>query len=221
MVKDNPWRNVKPPKADKLPVKYATDEQIEHFYKWIAEKFGDWPFPKLFLAVKAHTGCRLMDLCSLKSAQLQPGRLVFPANLTKGRKDRAVPMPDDLFAILDAFKGKEWLWEKYVPGLRAILEAKEYPTHQMNEEFAPHRLYFWIEALFANYQKAHKDRPVLTTHMFRKRAFTLAWQAGIDVRHASIAYGCNVDTLMKHYVALDEQQVTDDVFAKMAKKKKP
>ena len=26
----------------------------------------------------------------------------------------------------------------------------------------------------------------------------------------------NVDTLMKHYVALDEQQMTDTVFARMA-----
>ena len=42
---------------------YATDEQIDNFYKWIAERFGLWPFPKLFLAVKAHAGCRLMDLC--------------------------------------------------------------------------------------------------------------------------------------------------------------
>ena len=42
-----------------------------------------------------------------------------------------------------------------------------------------------------------------------KRAFTLAWQKGVDARHASIAYGYNVDTLMKHYVSLDEQQVTD------------
>ena len=53
LVKENPWRNVEPPKADKLPIRYATDEQIEHFYTWIAERFGDWPFPKLFLAVKA------------------------------------------------------------------------------------------------------------------------------------------------------------------------
>jgi hypothetical protein len=55
--------------------------------------------------------------------------------------------------------------------------------------------------------------------MFRKRAFTMAWQNGIDVRHASIAYGCNVDTVMRHYVALDEQQVTDAVFARMHGKK--
>jgi hypothetical protein len=51
--------------------------------------------------------------------------------------------------------------------------------------------------------------------MLRKRAFTLAWNAGVDPRRASIAYGCNVETLMKHYVGLDEQQVTDDVFAQM------
>jgi hypothetical protein len=51
--------------------------------------------------------------------------------------------------------------------------------------------------------------------MFRKRAFTLAWEAGIDMRQASAAYGCNVDTLMKHYVALDEQAVTDEVFERM------
>ena len=89
----------------------------------------------------------------------------------------------------------------------------------MNEEFAPHRLYFWIETLFADHRKANKDRPVLTTPMFRKRAFTKPCQTGIGVRHASIAYGCNVDTLMKHYIALDEQQVTDDVFAKMNEKK--
>jgi len=219
IVKENPWQNVVAPKADKLPVKYATDQQIEHFYQWIEERFGKWPFPKLFLAVKAHTGCRLMDLCSLKSSQLRDGRLVFPANLTKGRKERSVPMPDELAAVVDAFKGKKWLWENYLPGLRTALAAKGFPTHQLNEEFAPHRLYFWIETLFADYKKANKDQPNLTTHMFRKRAFTKAWETGIDVRHASIAYGCNVDTLMKHYVALDEQQVTDDVFAKMNEKK--
>lgn len=219
IVADNPWKNVEPPKTDKLPVKYATDEMIEHFYKWIAERFGSWPFPKLFLAVKAHTGCRLMDLCSLKSAQLQPGRLVFPASLTKGRKERAVPLPADLQAAMEMFKGKTWLWEHYLPGLRAAIAEKGFPTHQMIEEFSPQRLYYWIETLFADYRKANKERPPLTSHMFRKRAFTMAWQAGIDVRHASIAYGCNVDTLVKHYVALDEQAVTDEVFARMNEKK--
>src|SRR5262249_15394357 len=199
-----------PPRADKLPVRFATDEMVQHFCDWIAERFGEWPFPKLFLATKAYTGCRLMDLCSLRSAQLRDGRLVFPASVTKGRKERAVPLPDDLFQALDAFKGKTWLWEAYVAGLKAALTAKKWPTHQLKDEFSPQRLYSWIETQFADYRTAFPDRPVLTTHMFRKRAFTQAWEAGIDARRASIAYGCNVDTLMKYYVAMDEQEVTDD-----------
>jgi integrase len=211
----NPWQDVDEVKADKLQVEYATDEQIDHLYGWIAERFGDWPFPKLFLSAKAFTGCRLMDLCSLKSAQLRGGRLTFPAGLTKGRKARVVPLPAELFAALDAFKGKTWLWENYLAGLKAAIKAKGWPTHQIVDEFSPRRLYFWVETLFTDYRKAFPDRPRLTSHMFRKRAFTMAWQSGVDVRHASIAYGCNVDTLMKHYVAMDEQQVTDAVFAKM------
>lgn len=211
----DPWKDVAPLKADKPHVEYATDEQIESLYEWLAGRFGDWPFPKLFLSVKAFTGCRLMDLCALKSAQLRDGRLTFPADLTKGRKARVVPLQADLFVVLDAFKGPTWLWEGYVPGLKDALKAKGWPVHRLSDEFAPKRLYAWAETLFADYRKAHPDRPRLTSHMFRKRAFTMAWQKGIDVRHASIAYGCNVDTLLKHYVALNEQQVTDDVFEKM------
>jgi integrase len=220
LVTANPWEDVQPPKADKLPVKYATDEMIEQFYAWIAERFGDWPFPKLFLSTKAYTGCRLMDLCSLASPQLRDGRLVFPADLTKGRKERAVPLDDELFDALDGFKGPTWLWEGYIPGLKAALQEKGLPSHRTLDAFAPQRLYFWIESLFADYRKAFPDRTVLTTHMFRKRAFTLAWQKGVDARRASIAYGCNVDTLMRHYVSMDEQQVTDDVFELMTGKKK-
>jgi integrase len=215
IVAGNPWQDVAPPKADKLPVKYATDEQIDLFYQWIENRFGDWPFPRLFLSTKAYTGCRLMDLCSLKSGQLRGGRLVFPADVIKGRKERAVPLPKDLYASLEAFKGDLWLWENYLPGLKEALQAKGWPTHQLNMTFAPQRLYYWVETLFADYRAAHADRPLLTTHMFRKRAFTMAWQAGVDPRRAATAYGCEVGTLMKHYVGLDEQQATDDVFGQM------
>jgi hypothetical protein len=34
IVPGNPWADVEPPKADKLPGKYATDEQITQFYAW-------------------------------------------------------------------------------------------------------------------------------------------------------------------------------------------
>ena len=35
----NPWQDVDEIKADKIQVEYATDEQIENLYKWIAERF--------------------------------------------------------------------------------------------------------------------------------------------------------------------------------------
>jgi hypothetical protein len=107
----------------------------------------------------------------------------------------------------------------YLRGLKEAIETKGWPTHQLMMEFSPQRLYYWVETLFAAYRKAYPDSEALTTHMFRKRAFTMAWENGIDVRHASIAYGCNVDMVMQHYVALDEQQVTDAVFARMHSKK--
>lgn len=215
IVAENPWKDVDPPKADKLPDRFASDEMIEHFCAWIKNRFGEWAFPKLFLSTKAYTGCRLMDLCSLTSGQLRNERLIFPADLTKGREERRVPVPKDLYGSLNAFKGEMWLWENYLPGLKEAITAKGWPTHQLKDEFSPQRLYFWVETLFSDYRKAFPKRPVLTSHMFRKRAFTLAWEAGIDMRQASIAYGCNVDTLMKHYVSMDRQAVTDDVFARM------
>ena len=51
--------------------------------------------------------------------QLRNGRLIFPADLTKGRKERSVPLPKELFDSLDRFKGATWLWENYLAGLLA------------------------------------------------------------------------------------------------------
>ena len=73
-----------------------------------------------------------------------------------------------------------------------------------------------MTTLFLDYRKANPDRPAIRSHQLRKRAFTAAWQNNIDPRKAAIAYGCNVDTVMRHYVQLDEQAVTDEVTAQLA-----
>jgi hypothetical protein len=65
---------------------------------------------------------------------------------------------------------------------------------------------------------ANPDRPKIHSHQLRKRAFTAAWESGIDPRRAAIAIGCNPDTVMKHYIKLDEQEVTDDVMGKLAER---
>jgi hypothetical protein len=62
----------------------------------------------------------------------------------------------------------------------------------------------------------HLERPPVHSHQLRKRAFTAPLENDIDPRKAAIAYGCNPDTVMKHYVALDEQEVTEEVTTQLA-----
>jgi hypothetical protein len=50
-----------------------------------------------------------------------------------------------------------WLWERYLPGLKVAIRAKGWPTHLMNPEFAPERLYYWVQTLFADYRKPHPN----------------------------------------------------------------
>jgi hypothetical protein len=49
----------------------------------------------------------------------------------------------------------------------------------------------------------------------------ITWAAKIEPRRAAIAIGCNVDTMMKHYVGMDEQAVTDEVFAELTPRLAP
>lgn len=72
--------------------------------------------------------------------------------------------------------------------------------------------------LFIDYGKAHPAKPAINSHQLRKRAFTAAREHGIDPRKAAIAIGCNADTVMKHYVQMDGQKVTDDVMNQLAER---
>lgn len=157
-----------------------------------------------------------MDLCAIESTQLRDGRLHFRADQTKGRKARSVPLPPALFTALDAIKGPKYLWESYPAGIKEAVKKMGYPAHRIKSDFVPQRLYHWIETLFLDYGAANPDRPPIHSHQLRKRAFTAAWESGIDPRKAAIAIGCNPDTVMKHYVRLDEQAVTDEVMGKLA-----
>ncbi len=217
----NPWADIEEPKADKIEVKTISDEQFAEFLAWIDDRFSGWTLPRLILTTKAVTGCRLADICGVRSDQLQSGKLIFHAAQTKGRKERKVPLPEKLFKQLQAIQGPVFLWENYPAGLKESLTKCGFPTHQLRPEFSPRRLYHWIETLFIDYASANPDKPRITSHMLRKRAFTAAWEAGIDARKAAIAIGCNPDTMMKHYVKMDEEAVTNEVMDALAEKLAP
>jgi integrase len=215
LVPANPFARLEPPKADRPEVRYVTDEQMTEFFGYLSSYYGDWPFPALFFSVKAYTGSRLADLCGLKSVQVRDGAIVFPAAAVKGRKERSVPLPPSLFESLRRYAGPTHLWEKYPAELKAILAAKGVPTHQLMTEFHPARLYMWVLNLFKEYRGTGPKTGPITSHQFRKRAFTLAWKGDVRVQEAAIAFGCNPDTLLKHYVRLDEQETTNAVFARI------
>ena len=146
------------------------------FFGYLRDYYEDWPFPVLFFSMKAYTASRLADLCGLKSNQLRNGAIVFPASEAKGRKERAVPLPEALFKSLREYAGKTYLWETYPAELKPILEAKHVPVHQLKAVFDPSRLYQWVLNLFKQYRayiQADENRQnwqPITSHQFRKRA---------------------------------------------------
>jgi integrase len=212
----NPWQDVEPPKTDRIEVRVIDEDTLSHFLAWLDGRYFGWQLPRLFIETKAVTGCRLMDLAGIRSNQLRDGKLHFAADQTKGRKERKVPLPAELYARLDAIKGPVYLWESYPQGLIGAVKKMGCPTHRIKTDFVPQRLYHWIETLFIDYGKANPDRPPIHSHQLRKRAFTAAWENDIDPRKAAIAFACNPDTVMKHYVALDEQAVTEEVTTQLA-----
>ncbi|MDB5311708.1 MAG: hypothetical protein JWO38_5910 [Gemmataceae bacterium] len=212
----NPWQDVEPPKTDKIEVRIIDDDTLTHFLGWLDERFSGWELPRLFLETKAVTGCRLADLCGVESAQIKDGRLHFRADQRKGRKAANVQLPAALAAKLDAIKGPKYLWETHPAGLKDAVAKMGSPTHRIKPDFVPKRFYYWVTTLFLDYGKANPDRPKIHSHQLRKRAFTKAHEAGVTERDASIAFGCNPDTMHRHYIALDEQAITDRVTARLA-----
>ena len=230
IVTSNPFENLTPPKADKKEIRYMTDEQFAELLAWTGTAFPGWDMPVLFLRLKDATGCRLADICGLESRTFRDECVTFPAGLLKGREERIVPLPDEgetagLYPALVAYcKGKRYLWENYPTELKAVLEKKRVPVHQLMLQFDPKRMYDWIETVFSAYNKrplkegeVPGQRERITTHMIRKRAFTKGHAAGISIDTLGLMYGCNPLTAKDHYVQIDKAKVAKSGFAAMRK----
>jgi site-specific recombinase XerD len=219
LVERNPFEDVPLPELDRHEVKYVREGDIGAFFAWLEERYPGWRMPHLFFSVKAVTACRLEDICSLRSGQLQDGRLVFTADTTKNRSERYALLPPDLYAELEAYKGQTFLWERYPGELREVIAKKNAPTHRLNLEFSPRRLYLWIVALMQDYQKATgKD---LSSHDFRKAAFTRAAEEDIHPKRAAVAFDVTAETMMRYYTATEKKQTADEVLGNLANKLLP
>jgi len=214
IIFSNPFERVEGPTLDDLNVVVPTDEDVAHFKQWLHDRFNGW-LPLLFFDVKEHCANRLFDLCAAKASWLANGNIMFATAIVKNRKDRSVPLPKALYDEMKAVAGPTFIWERFNEQLRPILKAKGWPQHQLAEAFDPRRFYDWIEALTVHYRRATGKK--MNTHAFRKRAFTGALENDIDPCKAAIAFGVGVETMMKHYVIMNEQATTNDVYAIISK----
>lgn len=214
LVAENPFVAVTLPELDRHEVKYVRPEDIAAFFAWLAERYPDWDMPRLFFSVKALTACRLQDICSIRSSQLQDGRLVFAADTAKTRSERYAALPADLYAELDAYKGKSFLWEGYPAQLREATVQRGRPVHTLNPEFSPRRLYLWVIGLMQDYQRETGKH--LSSHDFRKAAFTRAAEKDVHPKRAAAAFDVTAETMLRYYTATDKKKVADEVFGELA-----
>jgi hypothetical protein len=122
----------------------------------------------------------------------------------------------DLYARLLGQAGRSIPWEGFPARLKELLTSKGHPTHCLNPEFHPAAYTTGSGRKSATSGGRSPDRRRFGTHGFRKRAFMEAWHMGIDPHKAAIAFGCNVQTMMRHYVALDETATSDEVLDALA-----
>ena len=100
-VADVPYPNAPRGKRVRVPA----EEMVTAFFAWLAEKHPGWDLPRLFVTVKMLAGCRTIDLCKVKTADLGPDSLTLTAEATKTREARTVPLPADVAADLRRVAG--------------------------------------------------------------------------------------------------------------------
>src|SRR5262249_52185898 len=168
-VAANPWEGVTSPKVDRLTPRALTAEEVRAFFAWLGQRWQGWRLPVLFFEVKSFVGNRILELCSLTTEQLQEGRIVFPADETKGRKERRAVLPPEVYAELKALAGPAHVWERFPAQLRGRLQALGRPHHKVLPEFSPARLKGWLQDEIDDYCKAHPEVQRFSAHAFRKR----------------------------------------------------
>jgi hypothetical protein len=94
------------------------------------------------------------------------------------------------------------------------IAAKGWPTHRRNPEFSPKRLYLWVVQLMQGYQ--FQTGAQLSSHDFRRAAFTRAAEKDIHPKRAAAAFDVTAETMMKYYTATEKKQTADAVLGGLA-----
>ena len=209
----NPFADVSPLRADKPSPRVLLPQEVSSFFDWMSKRWVGWRLPILFLETKRQVGCRIMELASASSTDLRDGRLYFPADLTKGRKERGVKLPAVIYDELVSLAGPRHVWEAFPAQLRRAFDDRGWKrAGRVEPDFRPIRLKKWLQREKRTYLKRNPEAKRFKLHNLRGTAMTRAKEAGVSYEDAAVAFGCNPDTMRKHYIALDEIAVSDRVM---------
>jgi integrase len=210
-VKQNPWLDVPYPETERKAVKVPPEANVSQFFQWLNQQFPGWVLLRALVEVKALSGCRTWDICQLRSSQLQGNRLTFLASQTKHKRERTIPLPDDLANVLNQMKGETWLWEQYDQDVKRFR-----PKAQTREGgFDPKRLYNGIANLFKDYNLAHPEAP-LKPHDLRRRAITLLAKETGSIDLTATAIGIDPATARRYYLDQKAAFDTDEILTRLA-----
>lgn len=214
ILDDNPFAHVSLPKAERSMPRVLAHGEVESFFAWMLKRWRGWRLPILFLETKRLVGCRITELASAPTSDLRDGRLHFPADVTKGRKERAVKLPPAIYDELQASAGKKYVFEAFPAQLRLAFLARSWDrwAGMVSPDFEPSRFKKWLEREKRQYLKKNPSVKKFKLHNLRGTAMSKAKEAGIHFEDAAIAFGCNPDTMRKHHLELDEVAVTDRVM---------
>lgn len=211
-VSTNPWEHIDRPTVPEKKPTVPTEDDVDQFFKWLDAKYPEWSLPRLFVEVKALSGCRLNDLCQIRSEQLDPVLHLLRINpdQDKTHKERIIPLPEDLTRKLNEIKGEVYLWERYLE------DSKKYrpgTITKKRETFEPCLMYHAMQSIFREYAQSGGK---LRSHGLRKRAITLMAMATQNVDQTAAAIGVSAQTARKHY--LDAKRAFDgqELLKKMA-----
>ncbi len=209
-AKENPWADIpRPPVPKKAPV-IPTEDDVANFFKWLEGKFPGWELPPLFVEVKALSGCRLNDLCQVRSNQFDAKAmtLTIRPEQDKTNRERVIPLPADIAVRLSATKGETYLWERY------NLDAKTYRQGtKSKDEFTPDYFYNAMKSLFRDFGKTGGK---LRSHGLRKRAITLTTLATQSVDATAQAIGIDAQTARKYYLDAKQAFSGSELLKQMA-----
>ncbi|MFO0892994.1 MAG: hypothetical protein U0790_28140 [Isosphaeraceae bacterium] len=199
ILTSNPFAEVSPPKLDKPRPRVLLSHEVTSFFDWMSKRWQGWRLPILFLETKRLLGCRIMELASAFTDALRDGRLYFPADVTKGRKERGVKLPTSVYEELRSVAGKRYVWEAFADQLqRVYLDRGWRRAGRIKTDYQPGRFKKWLQRQKRIYLKQNPTAKAFKLHNLRGTAMTKAKEAGISYEDAAVAFGCNPDTMRKH-----------------------